>query len=258
MKIRCLVLLTLIMTACQTSPTGRKQLIALPEEQLNAMGEQAFNDLKAKEKVESDAKINAFVKCVANSITSTLPEKREWEVVVFRNDQANAFALPGGKIGVYTGMLKVAKNPSQLAAVLGHEVAHVLARHSNERLTGQFAAQGGLQAIAIIMSKKQGPKYNLIMAALGLGAQYGILLPYSRAQETEADVMGVEYMARAGFNPRESVELWKNMDQAGGGSPPEILSSHPSHGTRIETLESKMSEATEAFESSRHRPDCRI
>lgn len=242
---------SIFLPACATSPEGRKQFIIVPEEQMEMMGAQAFQDIKSRQSVSKDSSVNAYVECVANSITATLETdpSKNWEVVVFSDDTANAFALPGGKIGVHTGLLKVAQTPGQLAAVIGHEVGHVLARHGNERVSEQFAAQGGLALIEGIFSSK-GARYDVLMAALGLGAEFGVLLPHSRAQESEADVIGLDLMAKAGFDPQESVALWQNMEKSSQSQPPEFLSTHPSHGTRIANLQANMDDALTLYKSS--------
>jgi len=161
-----------------------------------------------------------------------------WEVEVFNDDSANAFALPGGKIGVHTGLLKVAVNQDQLATVIGHEVAHVLAGHSNERASTNLATQGALEALNVL-SGPASPAKSRTLAVLGVGAQVGVLLPFSRAQESEADVLGLDLMARAGFDPRQGPALWENMARV-GGSPPELLSTHPSSATRIAALRQRV------------------
>jgi len=250
----------LLALSCTTSPTGRKQLALMPEDQMSAMGVQAFDDIKNNQKIAQDPKQVQYVKCVADAITTTLSEKNAWEVVVFQDDNANAFALPGYKIGVHTGLLKVAQNADQLATVIGHEVAHVLAHHGNERVSEQFATQASLSVLSGVLASR-GEKYPLLMGALGVGTQYGILLPHSRGQESEADVMGLDLMARADFNPQESVQLWKNMAEAGGGQPPEFLSTHPSHGTRIGNLTNEMTTATQKYVAARasgRRPQCSL
>ncbi len=252
------VALLFLVTACQTSPTGRKQMALVPQEQVDAMGIQAFEDMKAQQPINRDPAVNAYVKCVANAIIDTQGDNQNWEVVVFENEQVNAFALPGGKIGVYTGLLKVAKTPSQLGAVLGHEVGHVNAHHGRERISTALAAEGVLAITSAILQDRRSKNYRLIMAALGLGAQIGVLLPFSRAQETEADIIGLRLMAQAGFDPRESVELWKNMSQAGGAEPPQILSTHPNHAARIRGLEQHMGEALAIYGKTSKRPNCRI
>ncbi|HYQ72525.1 MAG TPA: M48 family metallopeptidase, partial [Gammaproteobacteria bacterium] len=222
-----------LLVACATTPTGRSQLVLMPETEINQMGLQAFTTIKKETRIDRNATTNKYVQCVARAITREVGGS--WEVVVFSDADANAFALPGGKIGVYTGMLKVAENQDQLATVLGHEVAHVLAKHSNERVSQKFAVEQGLGLINAIANPQSGTGQTL-MGLLGVGAQYGILMPYSRIQESEADILGLDIMARAGFDPRQSTRLWVNMGRAGGGQPPEFLSTHPSHSTRISDL----------------------
>lgn len=226
------------LSACTSSPTGRSQVILFSDNEMSQLGAQSFEQMKQNEKVSKDAKINAYVTCVANAITKQVPKQasfEQWEVVVFDSDQVNAFALPGGKIGVYTGLLKVATNQDQLATVLGHEVAHVLANHGNERMSRNQITNTGLQVTDFALA---GTEYKeMTMSALGLGVEYGINLPYGRTQETEADIMGIDLMTKAGFDPQQSIQLWKNMAKASGGNqPPELLSTHPSHNTRIQDL----------------------
>ncbi|HLF66383.1 MAG TPA: M48 family metallopeptidase, partial [Gammaproteobacteria bacterium] len=166
-----------------------------------------------------------------------------------------AFALPGGKIGVYTGMLQVATTQDQLAAVIGHEIAHVVAAHSNERISTQAATQMGLT-----VANSSGVNRN-VQALLGVGAQYGILLPYSRTQESEADVLGLELMARAGFNPEASVQVWKNMAEKYGNQPPEFLLTHPSYNTRMMDLHHDMPQAKVLYEAAKAQglhPACHL
>jgi len=239
MFIRMFMLITglALLAGCTTSPTGRSQLVLMPESEINQMGLQAFTTIKKETRVDRSTVTNRYVQCVAQAITREVGGN--WEVVVFNDSDANAFALPGGKIGVYTGMLKVAENQDQLATVIGHEVAHVLAHHSNERVSQKFAVEQGLGLINAIANPQSGTGQTL-MGLLGVGAQYGVLMPYSRIQESEADTMGLDLMAKAGFNPRESTRLWINMSRAGGGQPPEFLSTHPSHSTRISDLNRHM------------------
>jgi predicted Zn-dependent protease len=220
----------------------------------------AFKEMKTQMTVTSDARARRYVECVARAITAQVDAPNapsSWEVVVFEEESANAFALPGGKIGVHTGLLDVATNQHQLATVLGHEVAHVLAEHGNERVSTQLATQGGLELIQAI-SGPASPTKNAALAALGLGAQVGVLLPFSRAQESEADTIGLELMARAGFDPRQGPVLWENMSRQ-GGQPPEFLSTHPSGDTRIRSLEAQVPEVMPVYERARsagRRPSC--
>ena len=252
-----MILSLVLIQACTTSPTGRSQLALMPESQLDEMGTQAFRAIQKDTPVERDSVTNSYVQCVASAITREVGGR--WEVLVFRDEAANAFALPGRKIGVYTGLLKVAENQHQLATVIGHEVAHVLSHHSNERVSQQFAVEQGLGLISAAANPRSDTG-KTVMGLLGVGAQYGILMPYSRIQESEADIYGLDLMARAGFDPGESVQLWKNMARSGGGQPPEFLSTHPSHATRISGLSRRIPSARQLQQrasQSGKRPDCR-
>ncbi|MEZ8101019.1 M48 family metallopeptidase [Vibrio bivalvicida] len=246
------------MTACTSSPTGRSQLLLFSDSDMSSLGAQSFEQMKKELKISSDARTNAYVQCVTDTITKHVPKQPgfdRWEVVVFDSDQVNAFALPGGKIGVYTGLLKVAVTQDQLATVIGHEIAHVLADHSNERLSQSQIANAGLQLTNIALGSSEYAQYRgATMAALGLGVQYGVLMPYGRTQESEADIVGLELMAKSGFDPNQSVDLWKNMAKASGGAqPPELLSTHPSHGTRIQDLSAKIQTLPD---NNAKRPNC--
>jgi len=247
-----------ILAGCATSPTGRSQLMFMPESQMTQMGLQAFDNIKKETPVDKNVTTNAYVQCVGQAITREVG-RGGWEIVVFEDKDANAFALPGNKIGVNTGLLKVAENQDQLATVIGHEVAHVLSHHSNERVSQKFAVEQGVALISAMASPRSGAGQS-VMGLLGVGAQYGILMPYSRIQESEADQLGLDLMAKAGFNPRESINLWKNMTRAGGGQPPEFLSTHPSHSTRITDLNAHMPAALQlqqkALQLGKH-PSCR-
>lgn len=255
-----LYLLIATLVACSTSPTGRRQLTLFPGAEIDAMGAASFEQLKAQEKVLAEGEVTSYVQCVAAPMLAAVGG--DWEVVVFHSDQINAFALPGNKIGIYTGLLTAANNQHRLAAVVGHEIAHVQAEHANARLSTQFASQASLDLIGAVAGSGNSPMGQQVMAALGVGAQVGILLPFSRGQETEADVIGLQLMADAGFDPRESIQLWRNMAAASGGrAPPEFLSTHPSSESRIRRLEEQMPAATARYERARRsgrRPNCSI
>ena len=247
-----------LLISCATSPLGRHQLSLMPADQVNEMGVQAFASLKQEQPIENDPRINQYVKCIALAIlpVSESPIK-EWEVVVFKDDSANAFALPGGKIGVHTGLLKVAANQHQVATVIGHEVAHVIANHSNERVSQEFAVQQGM-ALVQALGNLQSEMGQSIIGLLGVGAQFGILLPYSRIHESEADLLGLELMAKAGFDPKESVALWENM---GSSEQPEFLSTHPSRETRITDLNNAMDHALSLAKTAHaqgRNPNCQL
>ncbi len=256
------VLVSLLLSSCATSPLGRKQLLLLPDGQMDALGAQSFEQMKAEKPIESNPAWNQYVRCVSGPIQDASRNQldvKSWEVVVFKDDTPNAFALPGGKIGVHTGLFTIAKNDAQLAAVLGHEVGHVIAHHGNERVSEAGLAQGGIALLSAILGGDEGDsKKDILLAALGVGAQVGVLLPHGRTQESEADVIGLDLMARAGFDPKQSVELWKNMIKANPDNAPlEFLSTHPASQNRIRMLESKMSEALPKYEHARaSAPQC--
>ncbi len=257
--------LVLVLASCATSPEGRSQLRLLPEDQINSMGVQSFEQIKQTTAESDDAKVRAYIQCIANAIIPQLDEDNDpalWEVRVFAEDQANAFALPGNKIGVYEGLLKYAQNQHQVAAVIGHELAHVIAQHGNERVSDQLAAQTGIAiaAVALGASDTSDSSKKMILAGLGVGVQYGIILPFSRTHESEADVIGLDLMAASGFNPTESVTLWQNMSKA-GSQPPEFLSTHPSSTTRIKDLNARMPLALERYYQARAKnlkPNCSL
>lgn len=249
--------LLLLLAGCATTPLGRTQFVMLPDSQMAQMGDQAFVNIKNKTPLDGDSRANAYVDCVAGAIVRETGGT--WDVAVFQDNTPNAFALPGGKIGVNSGIFAVAANQDQLATVLAHEVAHVLARHTNERVSQQMALSQGLNVLQAIASPSSATGQSL-MGLLGVGAQYGILLPYNRLQESEADLLGLDLMAKAGFDPRQSVDLWRNMDRASGGAQPvEFLSTHPSHGTRMKDLEARIPSALgfmQQAQASGKKPQC--
>lgn len=255
-KILAVVTLLLI-SACATSPTGRRQFIYMPDNQVDQMGLQAFDGMKSKNPVSRNPRYSQFAQCVAYAIT--MQTGGQWEVVVFEDETLNAFALPGNKIGVHSGLINLVDNQDQLAAVIGHEVGHVMARHSNERLSQETAVNTGLQ-MAQAVTQPQTALGQTALGLLGVGAQYGVLLPYSRVHESEADTIGLDLMAKAGFDPRQSINLWLKMDQASqGGQPIEFMSTHPSHSSRIENLQQHMNQALQIQQqawSQGRQPHC--
>ncbi|MEE4361414.1 MAG: M48 family metallopeptidase [Pseudomonadales bacterium] len=255
----CLMVLCIV-TACSTSPTGRTQLTLFPSAEIDAMGDASYAQMKDATPVLPEGEVTAYVRCVAQPLLRQVGG--DWEITVFHDDQVNAFALPGNNIGIYTGLLGVASNQHQLAAVVGHEIGHVLAEHANARLSTSFATQAGLDLLGAVTGSGNSFMGQQVMAALGVGAQIGILLPFSRGQESEADIIGLQMMADAGFDPREAVQLWRNMEASSGGNkPPELLSTHPASQTRIQRLEAAMPDALARFEAARRagrRPDCSL
>ncbi|MEG3765665.1 M48 family metallopeptidase [Alteromonas sp. 14N.309.X.WAT.G.H12] len=249
-----------VLCACATSPTGRNQVLLYSETQMAEMGGQAFSSMKEELTISNQRVENSYVQCVAKSLTPYVPQSvfsGEWEVVVFEDEQVNAFALPGGKIGVYTGLLNVAKTQSQLAAVIGHEIGHVIAHHGNERMSTSTLTNLGTQAVSQVISSNEVAYSDAIMAAIGMGSEVAITLPFSRAHESEADLIGLALMAQAGFDPRESVVLWQNMEAASNGQQPiELLSTHPAPQSRIANLQANMTGALNDYQQTTTRPNC--
>lgn len=250
----------LFVGACATSPTGRNQVLLYSDEQLSQSGIQAFAGMKQEIPISKQSVANRFVECIAAKLilqldTNASPD--EWEVVVFESDQVNAFALPGKKIGVYTGLLKVAENQHQVAAVIGHEIGHVLAQHGNERMSQSTLIGVSQEVVSQALRVNNVQQTPAIMSALGLGIQVGISLPFSRTHESEADLIGLSLMAKAGFDPRQSTELWRNMNKASGGNRPlEILSTHPAPETRINDLNANMKSAVALYNQAPVKANC--
>jgi predicted Zn-dependent protease len=247
------ILAAIFLAGCQTSSLGRRQYKMKSETEMSNMGIAAFTEISNQTPPSRDALSNAKVTCVANAITrnlSRMNSRTSWEVRVFADNTPNAFALPGGKIGVNTGLLKVARTQDQLAAVIGHEIAHVLEGHANERVTSQLAAQTAMQ-LASLAADASNPLHGQLIGLLGAGVQVGVLLPYGRSHEREADLVGLQLMAQAGFDPNESITLWLNMSKAGGAQPPEFLSTHPSHNSRIYELKRHIPKAMPLYESAK-------
>lgn len=233
--------------------TGRKSHVGLSTEQESALGLQSYNQVLAKAQTVDAGPESEMVKRVAArlaSATGAAGSGFEWRESVIRDDQVNAFCLPGGKIVVYTGILPVAEDDAGLATVLGHEMAHAISRHGAQRVLQQNLTQTAMTGIAVSLSDMDYEKQRTVMGALGAGAQFGILMPFSRNHESEADAIGLMYMARAGYDPEESIRFWQRMEQAGGAAPPEFLSTHPSHGTRIAQLQALMPKALEEYRNS--------
>ena len=250
-----------MLSACATTVTGRRQMAFLPDDTMNTMGIQAFDQLKESTPMDEDRGLNNYVRCVAGLVASQASiQGMQWEVVVFKDDTANAFALPGGKIGVHSGILKVASTPDQLAAIVGHEVSHVILRHGNERASQTLLTQGLLGAVSAGTSKMDPKAQNAILGGLGMGAQMGVLLPFSRKHESEADYWGQQLMAKAGFDPRQSVTLWEKMGALGGQRPPEFMSTHPASETRIAKLTKSLEESMPMLQEARNagvNPTCK-
>jgi predicted Zn-dependent protease len=230
--------LSAALASCATAPSGRSQLLLVSESQMSQLGATSFEQLKRSDKLARDPVRLGQVQCVVRALSASLPSRTGWEVQLFDDPNPNAFALPGGKVGVNTGMFTVARNQDQLAGVIAHEMAHVIFRHAGERVSQQMAAGVGIQALGAYTGSRTSPQNTrMLMSALGLGAQLGVMLPFSRKHESEADIYGQQYMARAGFDPNGAVALWQNMIAASrSGRVPTILSTHPNPQSRVQEL----------------------
>jgi metalloendopeptidase OMA1, mitochondrial len=245
----------LVLTGCQTVPiTGRKGLDLVPADQEMQLGLTSFDQIKSNTPISRDPAINVMVKRVGEKIAQVAGKdmpNAQWEFVVFESKEANAFCLPGGKVGVYTGILPITKNEAGLATVLGHEVAHAVAHHGAERMSQQMVVQAGGQALASGLGGADPAWQKAAMVAYGLGSQVGIMLPYSRAHESEADHIGLIYMARAGYQPEEAVLFWERFSQyekaSGGSGTPGFLRTHPLDENRIRQLRGWLPEAKAEF-----------
>jgi predicted Zn-dependent protease len=232
--------------------TGEKHRVALSTRDEAALGFQGYQQVLAQSDiVTSGPEVEQVIRVAKRLAAATGSDSTnfQWEVSVIRSSTANAFCLPGGKIAVYTGILPITQTEAGLATVLGHEMAHATARHASQRIFQQDLLQTAMMGAAISLGDMDPQKRRAILGALGAGAQFGVILPFSRDHEKEADEMGVLYMARAGYDPRESIRFWERMAQSGGDQPPEFMSTHPSHGTRIERLQKLMPRALSEYEN---------
>ncbi len=243
-------------TGCMTTPvTGRSALVLFNDGEMAQMGDQAFSQIRKDTRESRDAHSKEVIERVVKRITTSAgPETAgiQWQVELFDSTEVNAFALPGGHVGVYAGILPVCANEAALAAVLGHEIGHVVAKHSAQRMSTAAITNLGLAAAGAALENNRNA--NLIMAGLGVGATVGVALPFSRSNEAEADQIGQVYMARAGYDPREAPRLWVRMreqsERSGGGKPPALLSTHPPDDERIRALEANLPRALAEYQRS--------
>lgn len=249
-------ILPLLIAACTTTPSGRTQLLLYSDADMARLGLASFDQMKAEGKLARDPAREREVGCIVDALVAQLPREWRagtWEVRVFRDDSANAFALPGGKVGVNTGMFAVAENADQLAAVIGHEIGHVVFRHANERVSTSTLAQSGLSLIdAYVGANASANTRKGVMSALGLGTQVGVLLPFSRKHESEADAYGQRLMAMAGFDPNQAIVLWERMQaHSAGVRPPQWLSTHPDPAERIARLRAAAPALASTYQAAR-------
>ncbi|MHC4534624.1 MAG: M48 family metallopeptidase [Planctomycetota bacterium] len=263
LKSKLLVLcgLLLLLSGCtEVAITGRKQFNLVPDSMINSMGFQAYSEFLTQSKLSKDFSKTQMVKrvgsriqkaveqyCAQNNLSDNL-QGYQWEFNLIEDDQLNAWAMPGGKMVVYTGLLKVTQSEAGLATVIGHEIAHVFAKHGSERMTHGLMVDLGGMALSEALSNKPAQTKNLFMQSYGVGTQVGVLLRYSRVHESEADHLGLIFMAMAGYNPNEAVNFWQRMTVAKQGSRPiEILSTHPADSTRIRNLQKLIPKAMQYY-----------
>jgi len=243
------------LSGCATNMSGRDQLILIGDDQINAMGLTAFQQMKASDTLSTDKAKLAHADCITQALVAELPaewRRAPWEVAVFNHKAANAFALPGGKVGVHTGMFQIATTPDEMAAVLAHEIAHVVDRHGAARVSNQFAAQAASAAASAYVGRKTSPEQSRqVLALLGVGSQVGVLLPFSRQNESDADLLGQQFMARAGFDPAAAVTLWQKMSSDAPARSPQWLSTHPDPDRRAERLQSMLAKTQPMQEQAR-------
>ncbi len=231
------VLIFSLLLGCVTTPvTGRRSLVLIPFEKEVALGEAAYREILKKEKISQDPQLTQIVERVGRQLAAVSPMSNlEWEFTLIDSEKKNAFALPGGKVAIYTGILPVCANEAGLAAVMGHEIAHAIARHGAQRMSQSLLITGLLAVTSTTLSDKKNK--DTIMGALGVGTMVGLTLPFSRSNESEADEIGLTLMAKAGYDPREAERFWSRFNKMKqGSSPPEILSTHPTDATRIEDI----------------------
>lgn len=251
----------LVLLSCATVPvTGRSSLHILPDSEVTSMSFQQYSEALKTSKLSSDTAKVQMVRRGGTRIARASEEfmreagmeseikNYQWEFNVIQDDKTvNAWCMPDGKVGVYTGIIPVARDETGLAVVMGHEVAHAIAKHGNERMSQGLLAQLGAVGLSVALSTQPGPTSDIFMAAYGVGTNVGILLPYSRVHESEADRIGLSLMARAGYDPRAAVSFWQRMNEKGGSKPPEFLSTHPAPDRRIEQIEALIPEAMKYY-----------
>ena len=259
MTLKVIIVCSFLLLECscsQVAITGRNQLDIVPASTLNSLGAQSYNEFISGHKVSGNVQQANMVRTVGQRIQKAVEQYcsqnnlsdrikgYKWEFNLVEDPSVNAFCLPGGKVVVYTGLIPVAKTETGLAVVMGHEIAHAIANHGGERMSQGLLVQMGGMGIEAAMSKQPTQTKNLFVQSYNAGTQYGVLLPYSRLHETEADHIGLIFMAMAGYNPGEAVSFWQRMAAASkGGKPPELLSTHPADATRIKNIEKFMPEA---------------
>lgn len=261
-KIFLLSLVAVFLVSCSSVPiTGRKQLSLVSDQEVLTLSLQQYNEYIDSAPLSTDKVNTALVvkvgRNIANAVEAyykasgmeSLLDGYSWEFHLVKDSQVNAFCMPGGKIVVYEGILPYTQNETGLAVVLGHEVAHAVAKHSNERMSQQVASQYGAAALGAVLSTSSSTVQQLGQTVYGLGAEYGVMLPFSRKQELEADHLGLVFMAIAGYDPNQAIPFWERMSTQGGGTL-EFLSTHPSDSKRIQEIQKEIPEALKYYKSN--------
>ena len=262
-KVRMMIIAAFVLVACSTVPiTGRKQLDLVPNSTMLATSLQEYDKFLKEHKLSTNQEQTQMVKRVGMRIQKAVEQYFQqknlsnqlngyaWEFNLVESEEVNAWCMPGGKVVVYTGILPITRDEAGLATVMGHEIAHAVARHGNERMSQALLTEMGGMALAVALEQNPSQTSQLWMAVYGMGAQVGILLPYSRLHESEADHLGLIFMAMAGYDPNKAVEFWQRMSQMKGGqAPPEFLSTHPSDETRIKKIKEFLPEAMNYYQT---------
>ena len=242
---------------CRTTPiTQRRQLLLVPESQEIQMGVAAYDEVKTKNKISTNAKYNEVVTRVGQRLAEAAKQQNlgtnfDWEFTVIADQTQNAFCLPGGKVAFYEGILPVCQNEAGVAVVMSHEISHALARHGGERMTQQMGVDGTGKILQAVVKKKAADKEQAFMAVYNTGTKYGFVLPYSRAHESEADEMGIHIMSQAGYDPNEAPKFWERFGAAkSGDAPPEFASTHPSDASRAAALKALLPKALEEYQAA--------
>lgn len=246
------VAVSLVAAACAKVPfTNRKQFTIIPNKQMNQLGAQTYQEMLAELRVIRQGEDASILQRVGERIADQANEPSyDWQFSLIDDEMVNAWCLPGGYIAFYTGILPVLRSEAGMAFVMGHEAGHAIARHGAERMSQQLGISGALGVISAVLSggtSVSGQQRETVMAALGMGAQVGVMLPFSRAHEREADTLGLMYMAGAGYPPREALPVWDRMAEVAGSGGPEFLSTHPSHATRQDNIREWMPEAAKRY-----------
>jgi len=255
-----LLAVSIFTNSCSTVPvTGRNQLSLIPASQLMSMSFAQYDEFLKENKVSKDVKQTALIKRVGLKIQKAVEEYFKmknisghlkgysWEYNLVENEQVNAWCMPGGKVVFYTGILPICKDEAGIATVMGHEIAHAIAEHGGERMSQGLLVQLGGMGLQVALENEPELTQQIAMTAFGIGSQLGVMLPFSRLHESEADHMGLIFMAMAGYNPNASVNFWQRMAAQGGETPPEFLSTHPSNETRINDLKKLIPEAMQYY-----------